>query len=220
MDQGPGQTTCPTSDPTQERILDEAELLFACQGFHGVSVRAITKAAGCHLSAVNYHFGSKENLYLEVFRCRWVPRGKKLLGMLQQMDAQPTVTVQEVVGALAFFLFSHHMEQEQRLRHQGLMSKELDHPGPALELVVNEVIRPHVELAARLLSRAMPDYPEPERLKLCVFSILAQALFFRHGSPIVSKVLGVDYDSAFASLLTRHITDFCLHGLTNSGDPS
>ena len=62
------------NDLTRERVLDEAETLFAQKGYHAVSVREITTAAECNLAAVNYHFGNKQNLYLEVFRERWFPR--------------------------------------------------------------------------------------------------------------------------------------------------
>ena len=65
-------------DPTRERILDQAEILFAQKGYQAVSVREITTAARCNLAAVNYHFGNKENLYLEVFRARWVPRAGRV----------------------------------------------------------------------------------------------------------------------------------------------
>ncbi|MEJ2220434.1 MAG: TetR family transcriptional regulator, partial [Desulfobacterales bacterium] len=60
------------NDHTRERILDEAESLFALKGYDAVSVREITGAANCNLAAVNYHFGNKRNLYLEVFRSRWL----------------------------------------------------------------------------------------------------------------------------------------------------
>ena len=47
--------------PTRDRILDAAEELFAEQGFAS-SLRNITSSAGVNLAAVNYHFGSKEEL--------------------------------------------------------------------------------------------------------------------------------------------------------------
>jgi len=58
---------------TKERILDAAEELFACQGFHGTSLRTITSAAEVNLAAVNYHFGSKEALLDAVFERRLTP---------------------------------------------------------------------------------------------------------------------------------------------------
>ena len=47
---------------TKEQILNAAEELFARHGYAGTSMRAITKAAGVNLAAVNYHFGTKEKL--------------------------------------------------------------------------------------------------------------------------------------------------------------
>src|SRR3982751_3235517 len=47
---------------TKERILGAAETLFARHGFAGASLRQVTAAANVNLAAVNYHFGSKDNL--------------------------------------------------------------------------------------------------------------------------------------------------------------
>ncbi|NII10936.1 TetR/AcrR family transcriptional regulator [Oleiagrimonas sp. C23AA] len=55
---------------TKERILGAAETLFARHGFAGASLRQVTSAAKVNLAAVNYHFGSKDNLIEEVFRRR------------------------------------------------------------------------------------------------------------------------------------------------------
>jgi len=53
--------------PTREKILDAAERLFAHRGFHGVSIREITRAAGVDVALANYHFGSKKGLFEAVF---------------------------------------------------------------------------------------------------------------------------------------------------------
>ncbi len=58
---------------TKLRILDAAERLFGREGFHATSLRAITAAAEANLAAVNYHFGSKEDLLEAVFERRLVP---------------------------------------------------------------------------------------------------------------------------------------------------
>ena len=55
---------------TKERILGAAEELFALHGFSGTSLRQVTGRAAVNIAAVNYHFGSKENLVNEVFRRR------------------------------------------------------------------------------------------------------------------------------------------------------
>ncbi|WP_298036150.1 TetR/AcrR family transcriptional regulator [uncultured Desulfuromonas sp.] len=74
------------SEPgTKERILDAAERLFAREGFHTTSLRAITSRAGANLAAVNYHFGSKEALLEAVFERRLVPLNRERRERLEQV---------------------------------------------------------------------------------------------------------------------------------------
>jgi AcrR family transcriptional regulator len=51
----------------KERILRTAEKLFAIDGYDAVSFRDLTAAAGVSLSAIHYHFGSKEAVLSEIF---------------------------------------------------------------------------------------------------------------------------------------------------------
>ena len=50
----------------QERILDRALYLIGKRGNYSVPIRDITKAAKVNVNAINYYFGSKENLLGEV----------------------------------------------------------------------------------------------------------------------------------------------------------
>ena len=54
-------------DP-RERLLDQAEALFAERGFYGVSIAAIASELGLTKQALLHHFGSKEKLYGEVLK--------------------------------------------------------------------------------------------------------------------------------------------------------
>jgi AcrR family transcriptional regulator len=64
----------PRSAPTRERLLDEAELLFARRGVQGTTTRELTEAAGQrNTSAVSYHFGSREGLLLDLLARRGGP---------------------------------------------------------------------------------------------------------------------------------------------------
>lgn len=58
------------SQATRERILDAAEKLFAERGFHGVSVRDITGAAGVDVALASYHFGGKQGVLEAVIERR------------------------------------------------------------------------------------------------------------------------------------------------------
>ncbi len=68
---------------TKDRILGAAEELFAQYGFSGTSLRQVTSRADVNIAAVNYHFGSKENLVNEVFRRRMDEMTEKRLAALK-----------------------------------------------------------------------------------------------------------------------------------------
>ncbi|MBN8800102.1 MAG: TetR family transcriptional regulator [Lysobacteraceae bacterium SCN 69-123] len=74
----------PASFSTKDRILGAAEELFAQYGFSGTSLRQVTSHADVNIAAVNYHFGSKENLVNEVFRRRMDEMTAARLAQLEQ----------------------------------------------------------------------------------------------------------------------------------------
>ena len=67
-----GAMTMPT-DQTRTAILNAAERLYADRGFGEVTLRDIVAAAEVNLAAVNYHFGSKDELIAELFVTRGPP---------------------------------------------------------------------------------------------------------------------------------------------------
>ncbi len=84
---------------TKERILGAAEELFARNGFAGASLRELTAAAKVNLAAVNYHFGSKDNLVNEVFRRRLDELSAQRLDALARVLAQPEASLEDILAA-------------------------------------------------------------------------------------------------------------------------
>jgi AcrR family transcriptional regulator len=84
---------------TKERILGAAEELFALFGFAGTSLRQVTSKADVNIAAVNYHFGSKENLINEVFRRRLDELSDNRLKALQKSIGQAPVALESVLAA-------------------------------------------------------------------------------------------------------------------------
>lgn len=80
------QIHSPGATATRTRLLDAAARLFAEKGFHAVSVRDVTRLARANLAAVGYHFGSKEQLFVDAL-CREVrPLNERRLAALAALE--------------------------------------------------------------------------------------------------------------------------------------
>ncbi|MDO4709758.1 MAG: TetR/AcrR family transcriptional regulator [Pseudomonadota bacterium] len=84
---------------TKERILNAAEALFAEQGFSATSLREVTTRADVNIAAVNYHFGSKENLINEVFRRRMDEMSQARLALLKAALAEQSGQIEAILRA-------------------------------------------------------------------------------------------------------------------------
>ncbi len=88
---------------TKTRILAATEKLFVIHGFDATSLRAITTEAGVNLAAVNYHFGSKEELFALVLTNRLDTLNLervRLLDALEQKGFDATYTVEQLIATM------------------------------------------------------------------------------------------------------------------------
>jgi AcrR family transcriptional regulator len=74
------------SDQTRSAILAAAERLYADRGFADVTLRDIVAAAEVNLAAVNYHFGSKDELIAELFVTRSIATNRERLNELKRAE--------------------------------------------------------------------------------------------------------------------------------------
>jgi AcrR family transcriptional regulator len=70
----------------KRRLLDAAEQLFSERGFEAVSVRDITRLANANVAAVNYHFGSREELVELVLARHLTPVNEERLARLETAE--------------------------------------------------------------------------------------------------------------------------------------
>lgn len=148
--------------PTWDRVLDAAERAFAQHGFSGASVNDIAAEAGIRGPSLLYHFGSKENLYLQVLR-RFYRRVDQMLDAPLSARGTPQQRLRQFGKTLA------RIERENR-ELIGVLNRELFGESRGAE-VVREAMLPILERVEAFLRdvAALPD-------DLPLRSLLVQAL--------------------------------------------
>lgn len=94
---------------TTQRLVETAIRLFAHHGYHGASVRRITREAGVNLGAVTYHFGGKRKLYEQAFAACIGPLGDRIQRVAEGTD-EPLTRLDAVLG-----LFMEYLEERPEL---------------------------------------------------------------------------------------------------------
>ena len=91
---------------TRERLLREAERLFARQGLYQTTVREITQAAGQrNVSALNYHFGSREGVLDAILDLHGERTDAERGELLATLGDEPSV--RDLVAALVIPYAAH-----------------------------------------------------------------------------------------------------------------
>jgi AcrR family transcriptional regulator len=99
-------------------ILDQAQRLFFARGYHGVSVRDIVHACGLSNGALYYHFGSKQNLFIQVFK-EYVARATRQLQQAGAGQGSCRERLAGMVDAYAYFILESRSELQTL--HRDLM---------------------------------------------------------------------------------------------------
>jgi len=88
----------------KKTMLDAAEFLVAANGFDAVSIRDITTAAKANIAAVNYHFGSRDDLMALVMSHLLEPICEARLSALEPLGN--AISVKSLVAGYVEFLSS------------------------------------------------------------------------------------------------------------------
>lgn len=153
----------PATDATRDRIFRAAERLFAMRGFADVSVRDITTEANVNLAAVNYHFGSKDALLLDIFATRSAEINRARAKLLHQAaDAHNGVApLRDILKAMItpteLWLDRTH---ERYVAAQFLIRARSEGTE-----AIREMLRTDDRLITRFvtaLKLVLPDLPEPQ----------------------------------------------------------
>jgi len=200
------------SERTRERLIDAAGEMFAELGFHHTTVREICNRAGANIAAVNYHFRDKTGLYTEVVRQSM--RAAKLEAVRAAFDqnAEPEEILRAVIKTRLESLRGLDLGDW----HFRIFAHELAKPTPAMNVVVNEAIRPLYQRMCKLIAVIVALPPDHHKTRLCAHSIIGQILFYAFAAPVISR-LGPEakLTRSQVDLIANHITEFSLAYLRN-----
>lgn len=165
--------------PTPARLLDAAERLFATRGYAATSVRDITRAAGCNVAGINYYFGSKDELYRQVFARRLTSLRADRVNAFRGLRPSPPHALDDVLGTFARgFLAPLASQGDGRLTVE-LMVRELVEPHLPAGMFRTTFADPIERAAATAFCAAVPGL-SPSSARRCVRSLIAQLVHEIH----------------------------------------
>jgi len=145
---------------TKDKILDAAERLFGEQGYSETSLRHIIADAGVNLAAIHYHFGSKEDLLLQLVRRRAEPINQARLDMLERFEAEAgpePVALEKLLEAFLAPAAQAGARHPELVRLMGRM-----HAEGAMPAGIQSEFEPMARRFIAAARRALPDLPEQE----------------------------------------------------------
>ena len=191
---------------TKLALILAAGELFAEHGVDGTSVRTIAEKAGANIAAVNYHFGSKENLYTETLRYVALEgSGTRPSAFVE--DDERLSTPERIAATLTQAVkaqFDAYYNPEMPPWYARLMIRALLDPSPSFEQMLRQIMVPDHLAFKRIFQKARPGASDMEA-QLWAFSVKAQIVFYVFCRAPVLMLLGrAEYDKFFLEAAAEH----------------
>jgi AcrR family transcriptional regulator len=189
------------------RLIEAAGDVFAEKGYEGTTVRDIVARAGTNLNSVNYHFGSKEELYVAVMRHQ-VTLAERSHPQLSRhfRTADPGQALRQAVEDLVRWL----LNPDSLLPR--LYALELVNPSSAFTAI--NFSSPLQEALRSGISALLGPQARPEDVANCLRSVYSQCahyMFIRRVLPRMDP--GFRFSEQKVQEISGHITRFSLGGI-------
>lgn len=195
---------------TKSRILEAACGIFAAKGYRDATHAGICRCAGTNVASINYYFGSKENLYRDVFEhlTQRVQNLYPLDGGLSR-SARPVDRLRAYIHAHLLRMFDPENIGDL---HQIRMSEMFEPTGLLEDLLARQLARDR-ELIQVILADILGPQASQKDLDWCEMSIIGQCFIaapvHKDGGP--REIFGLD--ATVVEDLTAHIFAFSLAGI-------
>src|SRR5437016_948809 len=206
-----------TSADTKTRILDAAERLFVEHGFEATSLRQLTTAAGVNLAAVNYHFGSKEELFQAVLTRRLDPMNQERIALLTRFEreaAPRTLSCERILAAM--FIPALKLARDPRRGGKDflrLLGRAYADPAPFIRHFLSEQYAVMISRFKAAFGRALPQLPKKE-LTWRLHFVMGALSYTLAGTDALKLIAALD-PRGFGNdeMLLRRLAPFLVAGL-------
>ena len=193
---------------TRQRVLESACEVFAEKGYQDAKVGDICAQADANIAAVNYHFGSKRKLYVEVLRYAAACADRDHPLACEDPKAQ------SAKKRLEHFIHSHFA----RTFSDGisgcfpkLLVHEVTNPTFAHESVFRELLHPEMLLLEGIVGELLPEEVPAWRRRLYVANVIGLCAFFQFSEPARRHAMLIHAEQM--DEFVRHTTEFALAGI-------
>jgi AcrR family transcriptional regulator len=200
----------PQNEATRQALLSAAGPIFARDGFRIARIREIAEVAGANLSAVNYHFGSKQGLYEAVLTHTAQVAIERLPLLPPESEGE---SLETRFRLLVTNMLRRFVDVDSPSLMAQLMVRELANPTEALDNLVENISKPQFALVADIITQLMGASATPAQVRYCTLSLMGQVVFYLFGRPLVSRLFAAAYSGEQIQALAEHIASFSLAGI-------
>jgi AcrR family transcriptional regulator len=202
---------------TKDRILDTAESLFIEHGFEATSLRSITAGAKVNLAAVNYHFGSKEELFQAVLTRRLDPMNQQRLDLLTDYErsaAPAPVACDRILSAMFIPALKLARDPERGGKNYlRLLGRAYADPAPFIRKFLSAQYAVMIARFKAAFARALPELP-PKELSWRLHFIMGALSYTLAGTDALKLIAELTTSEAGSDeILLRRLAPFLLAGL-------
>ncbi len=187
--------------------------VFAEYGYEKTTIREICGRAGANVALVNYHFGDKMELYLEVIRHAIDASAKmEIVNKALEENADPCDALRQIIrGVIERFSETSSRYGPQFGLHLRLLVKEAAQPTPALSRVIDETLRPLYDRLRSLIGRILSLSIDHQTTRLCTHSVMGQVAHYALARPLIEHLWPeMQMTPGQRRMVADHVADFSL----------
>ncbi|MEL0586107.1 MAG: CerR family C-terminal domain-containing protein [Candidatus Thiodiazotropha sp. (ex. Lucinoma kazani)] len=208
---------------TKDRLLLAALHAFGQRDYDGVSTREIVEEAEANISAISYHFGGKQELYLATVTYL---ADKLHAGMIDQFsqieqiakEATPNQCASMLCQFLGHFL-EHMLLGEVGMHAPGIIFREQNQPTAAFDILYKKLLEPMHRILATLVARYRGKAPTDQDIIIMTHALLGQTVIFRLGRTTLLRRLNQStYKPSVIQQFKTQLSSYTLSVLNSTPD--